>query len=338
MFTITLSIAAMTKKFTLLLLLSSLIFTFTSCETEVDIDAEWKEITIVYGLLNQLDTAHYLRINKAFLGGNALQIAKIEDSSSYKNALEVTLEGWSLNEKVLTIPFDTASVHNKDSGIFYNPYMMVYKGLGELNPDLQYRLFVKNTVSGHEVTSKTNLIKNFVIKKPVAGGRLTLFRGFNTAYGWTNGVNARRYEPRLRFHFWEIPTGTQDTIPRYIDWMLSSVKSNNLLGEGEIEISFSNDGFYEFVRNNVSENFEGKRLCGEVDFIVSAGGDEYSTYMDVNGPSYSLVQDRPEYTNVENGLGLLSSRYNILRTKRLDPRAEDEIIDLEVNFVKNINL
>ncbi len=338
MFTITLSIAAMTKKFTLLLLLSSLIFTFTSCETEVDIDAEWKEITIVYGLLNQLDTAHYLRINKAFLGGNALQIAKIEDSSSYKNALEVTLEGWRLNEKVLTIPFDTASVYNKDSGMWYNPYMMVYKGLGELDTDLQYRLFIKNTVSGHEVTSKTSLIKNFVIKKPVAGGRLTLFRNFNTAFGWTNGVNARRYEPRLRFHFWEIPAGTQDTIPRHIDWMLSSVKSNNLLGEGEIEISFSNDGFYEFVRNGVSENFDGKRLCGEVDFIVSAGGDEYSTYMDVNGPSYSLVQDRPEYTNVDNGLGLLSSRYNILRTKRLDPRAEDEIIDLDVNFVKNINL
>jgi hypothetical protein len=338
MSTISLTIAAMTKKLTLLLLLSFLIFTFNSCETEVDIDADWKEITVVYGLLNQLDTAHYFRINKAYLGGNALQIAKIEDSSSYRNALEVTLEGWNQSAKVQTIPFDTASVYNKDSGIFYNPYMMVYKGLGALNPDLQYRLFIKNTVSGHEVTSKTNLIKNFVIKKPVAGGRLTLFRNFNTAFGWTNGVNARRYEPRVRFHYWEIPLGTQDTIPKYLDWALSSVKSNNLAGEGEIEISFSNDGFYEFVRNAVSKNFEGKRLCGEVDFIVSAGGDEYSTYMDVNGPSYSLVQDRPEYTNIDNGLGLLSSRYNIHRVKRLDPRAEDEIIALDVKFVKNINL
>lgn len=328
----------MTKKITLILLLTAMIFSFTSCETEVDIDADWEEITIVYGLLNQLDTAHYFRINKAFLGGNALQIAKIEDSSSYKNGLEVTLEGWNLNEKVQTIFFDTASFSNKDTGMWYNPYMVVYKGVGQLNPDLQYRLFVKNTTTGHEITSKTNLIKNYAVVKPVAGGRLTLFRGFSTPFEWTNGVNARRYEPQVRFHFWEVPTGTQDTIPKFIDWALSSVKSNNLDGLGEIEISFSNDGFYEFVKNTLNDNFDGRRLCGEVDFIISAGGDEYSTYMDVNGPSYSLVQDRPEYTNVENGLGLLSTRYSILRVKRLDPRAEDEIIALDVKFVKNINL
>ncbi|MBE0639531.1 MAG: DUF4249 family protein [Bacteroidales bacterium] len=328
----------MTKKITLLLLLPVILFTFYSCETEVDIDTDWKEITIVYGLLNQLDTAHYFRINKAFLGGNALQMAKIEDSSSYRNALEVKLEGWDLNSVVQTIFFDTSTFNNKDTGIFYNPYMVIYKGVGQLNPELQYRLFVKNTISGHEVTSKTNLVRNFIIKKPVAGGRLTLFRGFNTAFGWTNGVNARRYEPQVRFHFWEVPAGTQDTIPRYIDWALTTVNSNNLQGEGEIEISFSNDGFYDFVKSKLTDNFDGRRLCGEVDFIISAGGDEYDTYMKVNGPSYSLVQDRPEYTNVENGLGLFSSRYSIFRVKRLDPRAEDEIILLDVKFVKNPQL
>lgn len=328
----------MTKKFTFLLLISSLFFGLTSCETEVDLDTDWKEITVVYGLLNQLDTTHYFRINKAFLGGNALQMAKIEDSSSYRNALEVKLEGWDLNSAVQTINFDTATISNKDTGMWYNPYMVVYKGVGQLNPELQYRLFIKNTVSGHEVTSKTNLIKNFAIKKPVAGGRLTLFRDFSTAFGWTNGVNARRYEPVVRFHFWEVPTGTQDTIPRYIDFVLSSINSNNLEGQGEIEISFSNDGFYEFIKNKLTDDFDGRRLCGEVDFIVSAGGDEYDTYMTVNGPSYSLVQDRPEYSNVENGLGLFSSRYSIFRVKRLDPRAEDEIILLDVKFVENPQL
>ena len=57
---------------------------FTSCETDIDVTAEWKDITVAYGILNQNDTAHYLKINKAFLGdGNSLVYAQNADSSSY---------------------------------------------------------------------------------------------------------------------------------------------------------------------------------------------------------------------------------------------------------------
>jgi hypothetical protein len=50
------------------------------------------------------------------------------------------------------------------------------------------------------------------------------------------------------------------------------------------------------------------------------------------------VQDKPEYTNITNGYGLISSRHTVLREKRLDVRAENEIIALEVKFVTNPNL
>lgn len=329
----------MTKRFTLLLLIPAIVFTLLSCETEVDLNAEWEEITIVYGLLNQSDTTHYFRINKAFLGDDAMQIAKIEDSSSYKNALAVRLEGWNTTQAVQTINFDTITISNKDTGMWYNPYMQVYTGTGTLNPDLQYRLYITNTITGHEVSGITRLIKTFSIKKPPAGGRLTLFRGFNTPFAWANGVNARRYEPLIRFHYFEVPSGSQDTIPKYLDYVLTTVNSDNLNGTGDIEVSFSNDAFYSFIQNKLTgSSFEGKRLCGTVDFIVSAGGDEYETYLRVNGPSSSIVQDKPEYTNITNGYGLISSRHTVLREKRLDVRAENEIIALEVKFVTNPNL
>ena len=32
--------------------------------------------------------------------------------------------------------------------------------------------------------------------------------------------------------------------------------------------------------------------------------------MEVNDASSSIVQERPEYTNIENGIGIFSSRYN----------------------------
>lgn len=320
-----------------LLFVSSLFF--TACETDIDINAEWKEITIVYGLLNQSEQEHYFRINKAFLGGNALEVAQIADSSSYNGGLDVVLQGSQNGEVVQTIVLDTTTIGDKDTGMFYNPYMLVYKGTGTLNQDYLYTLKITNPKSGKEISASTRLIEAFVISKPPSGGKATFLRDFTTEFTWGNAVNAKRYEPVLRFHYFEVPSGTTDTIPKYIDWALPSQFADDISGNGSQEIDISNNGFYDFIKNNVKPaSYAGNRLCGTVDFIVTAGGEEYDTYLRVNGPSYSLVQDRPEYTNVENGFGLMSSRYTVSKNRRLHPFAEDEILLLGVGFVYNPNL
>lgn len=328
------------KKPLLLSLIVSILFMFPACETDVDVNAEWEEITIVYGLLSQNEQEHYFRINKAYLGGNALEVAQIEDSSSYNGALQVTLQGLNLsNEVVQTIPFDTTTTSNKDTGIFYNPYMLVYEGAGELDPDLYYKLNVKNTVSGKEVSASTRLIENFNISQPPSGGKATFRKDFTTEFSWGNAVYAKRYEPMIRFHYYEIASGTSDTVAKYIDWVLSTQTADDISGEGSQELNVSNNGFYDFIANNVKPaEFNGIRLCGSVDFIVTAGGEEYDTYLRVNGPSYSLVQDRPEYTNIDNGFGLMSSRYTTYKNRRLHPDCEDEIILLDIGFVTNPGL
>ena len=38
---------------------------FQACKTDFDINAPWKESAIVYGILNQNDTIHYIKVNKA---------------------------------------------------------------------------------------------------------------------------------------------------------------------------------------------------------------------------------------------------------------------------------
>lgn len=82
----------MKKRYVFLFFLASLI---AACSTDFNINAGWQEITVVYGLLNQKETTHYIKINKAFLGeGNALTMAQMEDSSSYYNNLEVKVEEW----------------------------------------------------------------------------------------------------------------------------------------------------------------------------------------------------------------------------------------------------
>jgi hypothetical protein len=320
----------------LLASLLSLILFFNACETDFDIDADWKEITIVYGLLDQRDTAHYFRINKAFLGGNALEVAKIEDSSSYKNALEVVLEGWDGSTLKQSVNFDTTTISNKDTGVWYNPYMVIYKGNALIDDRYEYRLFIKNTVTGKEIYSETKIVQDFSIVRPNAGGKASFNRGYTAKFSWKNAVNAARYEPNVRFNYFEVPYGTTDTIPKYIDWPQGTQFANNTQGSGEVEIFLSGDAFYDNLDRKLDKSFVGHRLAGTVDYFVAAAGVEYDTYLNVNGPSTSLVQDRPEYTNIENGIGLFSSRYQKERNLQLNPLTEQEIINMQdLSFVKS---
>ena len=81
------------RYFKLLLILLAGFIVVTSCNNKLNVNAPWQDITIVYGLLSQNDSVQYLRITKAFLGeGDALHFAKIPDSSTYPNKLDVWME------------------------------------------------------------------------------------------------------------------------------------------------------------------------------------------------------------------------------------------------------
>ena len=70
------------KTLRFLFMLSLPVFFLEACEEDFDITASYKDVTVVYGLLDLGDDTTYLRINKAFLGdGNALLMAQVEDSS-----------------------------------------------------------------------------------------------------------------------------------------------------------------------------------------------------------------------------------------------------------------
>src|SRR6266567_785673 len=91
------------------------------CSTDLNVMDDYKETAIVYGLLNQNDTAQYIKINKAFLGpGNALQIAQVFDSISYQHQLTVQLQevdpiGKNVLKTILLIPDSSIA---KPAGIF----------------------------------------------------------------------------------------------------------------------------------------------------------------------------------------------------------------------------
>jgi len=45
---------------------------------------------------------------------------------------------------------------------------------------------------------------------------------------------------------------------------------------------------------------------------MTVGTQELQTYINVNQPYSSIVQERPSYSNINNGIGLFSSRFTYL--------------------------
>lgn len=326
---------------------SVLLSLFTSCETDFDLTADWKDITIVYGLMSQNDSVHYFKINKAFLGeGNAYTYAQIADSSSYGNSIEVTVTETGKNGSVRNFTCDTTTIYDKEPGIFYYPDQVVYKTAFKVpsnlnDQDYTYALKVRNKNTGKIVSAETQLVKDFVIETPRPGQlSIDFISESNQKVKWISAQDGKRYNVVIRFWFDEVKN-LYDTTQRYIDWDLTSIKSSGLNGGESMEILYDPLNFYPVCKNQVPynddrENSVTSRLVDRAEFRISVAGDDLNTYMEVNEPSTGIVQDKPDYTNITNGKGLFSCRYTKSASISIGTRTEERLIDEDIKFVNKL--
>ena len=158
----------MKKLFLSLSLLASLAF-FNACTTDVDLYADYKDITVIYGLLNATMDTNYVRINRAFSGSNdthinANEVALIADSCNYPGKLKAYIVEYKTGYGNQYLPtgdtlmLDTMTIRDKEEGIFYAPYQKVYyttdkeKFANNIeNSKYKYKLFVfkgNDTITG----------------------------------------------------------------------------------------------------------------------------------------------------------------------------------------------
>ncbi|NNF01582.1 MAG: hypothetical protein HKN22_02770, partial [Bacteroidia bacterium] len=142
----------------------------SACETDFDVLAPYEERMVVYGLLNASENVQYIRIDKAYLGeGDALLFAQEPDSIYYGNILRVKMEQWKNSVLVdsMILLYDTSKV--KDPGTFANRPNVLYRtGPNDtvIDVDSEYRLSVRNTVTGYTVTSETPIVGHVSSQNP----------------------------------------------------------------------------------------------------------------------------------------------------------------------------
>ena len=299
---------------------------FLSCSKDFEINDEYKDITIVYGLINSSDSLNYIRIEKAFLtDGDIYQAAQIPDSNLYPNKLEVKLYDGD-GDRVVT--FDTITIYNKSEGVFYAPVMQVYYAVtkGLLNEEDIYTLTIKNPKTGVEQFAKTKLIDGRSVKIDYPNFKIDFTK--NRDVEFTSKKDIRLYQVNIRFHYDEINIHTNDTSHLYVDWLQGPIKSQYLNGGEELESPYSGQGFYDNLSNELSGT-DIIRHVGQIEIILSMADDIFNTYMDINKPSASLVVDRPAFSNIDNGYGIFASRSKKIKNTTLSGPSQAKLIKIE---------
>ncbi len=343
------------KKLSIIFSLFAILWGFSSCDNEVSTIADWEEITIVYGLLNQNDSISYIKITKAYLGeGNAMTFAQVRDSSEYDNKLDVRIEEYNNGNFVKEFVFDTTTIYNKDEGAFYAPVQTVYSAVTHnmLSDDNTYKLIIHNPKTGKTMTSETPIVdSDFTIHKPVINNatRPTINikdNEFPMAVEVYSAVNGKRYGVYMTFNYKEVFEGDTTAYPKSIVWKSFPVrKAPDIEGGDILEFDFINHSFWVWLTENVpyadeeKETSVAERYAETVVFTFEVAEDQFNTYMEVNEPTTSIVQDRPEYSNIENGTGLFSARYSKDRTFYLSEVSSNWLWNnyYELKFVNPVN-
>ena len=308
------------KKYLFITFIISAAFIFSGCDNSLDINGKYIEKKVVWGLLDAgLDT-NYLRINKSFLDENssAYYLASDPDNLYYaKDDLEVYLEEWKFGTfiKRLDVQYvdgDSLGII-KEEGVFASSPNILYRIISELDTFATYKLFIVENATSDTITSETNLVHSFYAFYPTKTGlHIDYTDTSKITYMCHTAVNGKLYELWLHFNYWEINIASGDSVMKTIKWQIfENIESDNINGSGNISYSLSRNSFFNFLLSEIESDPNVNRIFSSLDFYWYAGGIEiYDQYLNILanlGINEEYIS--PEYTNINGGLGLFSSRY-----------------------------
>jgi hypothetical protein len=324
------------KKF---LFASLALLAFFGCSNDFKLTDDWKDIPIVYGFLDLKDTAHYIRLEKAFLDPvtSALVIAKIADSLYYTNAT-VFLEKENGTRFPLTRVDGNFDGHPRDTGIFAQNPNYLYKikqSALNLQAGKTIKLIVERGDNLPPVTAQTVILGEIELKKPT---KLTptgvLFKaGELFAFSWNVPIEASIFDLSATIRVVERNKLTSMQTTRTLFWPIDQNirrKVSDLPGTIGHKIAGAN--FFKFLQENLSPDPTIDRFITNtgIDFRVDGGGLEINQYNDVLDANLGIsgAELLPIFTNLSEGYGLFTSRgFTIEPGFGIHPVTRDSLIN-----------
>lgn len=297
----------MKKIYPILLILFCAIL--SGCDNELTINAEYEEKMVVYGLLDFSQPEQFIKINKAYLStqNSAYVDAQIADSL-YLDSVHAKLVDNFGNEIVLT----RTNIANKEDGVFTNEVNTFYTTNQPLNPNNSYTIVVTNPINNNIVSAQTNLVQNAFFRFPFVNNssKWILNPNGKTRFEFTPGKNGILYDLKVRFNYQEInKADTNIKTDKFVDWFIFKDRVlDNALGNANVTQVIESSLFYEFLNVSIQEDTSVNRRAIDAGLYIYGGGTEINNYISVSKPSIGIVQKQSDYSNVNNGIGIFSSR------------------------------
>ena len=326
----------MKKLFYSLSLLAVMAF-FNACTTDVELYADYKDIPVIYGLLDASQDTNFIRINRAFSGSNdhpinASEVALIADSSTYPGKLTAYIAeykavfGGNYTPTGDTMWLDTITIHDKEGGVFYSPSQKAYfspdKWIFDNNSSTsKYRYKLVVFKENDTVTAETGLVGGQEFKILTTSLHFSANPSDNTKkVKFTYADNAVFYDVQMVFYYKESLNGGP-LVDKQVSFSTGAINIDNLGTENQsLYITYLENTLFNALTEaigadtvlypahpNVVRYFDDLH---PMKILISAGGDELYNYIQVNSQS-GFSQTVPDYTNINGGYGVFSSRVHL---------------------------
>lgn len=271
-------------------------------------------------------------------------------------------------EIVLTETVVTTASGNFDSN------QRIWQTTDKLYTTGNYKLTIKNISTGTEITSQTVMVDSvrsygsmpfvwipnpsptvaypthcngYVLDSPPGTGtprsRYVDYSNltFTPKIKFKSVANAKLYSVVMRFHYIDSLQGGGG-VRNYVDFNFPTQKSPTLAGGEAMEVSFNCPEFYSNLAREIPKKTTGTvlfRTSHYIEYIITAGNDDLNTFLQVNQPSNSIAQDKPNYSNINGGVGIFGSCSRSIISKDLLDDFINQISDnpatQSLNFRKN---
>jgi len=302
----------------------SLLLLVTACSTDFDVEAPWKDVPVVYGLLSRQDTAHYIRVEKAFLepGGDATKIAQITDSLYYSEKVQVHLQRLS-NNQIFTLKRVNGAQEGypRKDGVFAKEPSILYKIRAaelQLKEGEKIRLLINRGEGQAPATAETTILGDIKPRELNPPSPINLGYDRVVNFAWDAAPAAKLFDLRLILHYREsVPGNTNEFVNKTLTWVLTDAltRSDNSMSN---RVSYDTKGeeFYKFLQANLTPVSDRTRIFDSIDILITGVGEELleSLRLSQANTGITSAQTIPVYTNLSEGRGVFSSKATAART------------------------
>lgn len=280
-----------------------------SCTTKFDLYIYSGDDTIIYAILEVNADTNYISVTKSSLENDYYYLP--ED-------IEVSLAGQFEGENdidTIRLPFIEKIINGHPKNFYYTTR--------NLKKNQEYTIIVFRKADGETITSTAKTICDISIYRPSALFGINFQSDVVNQVQWVGinhdnapYVNAGFFSLTGYFHYRELMPSSTDTVYRSMQWTIGAGTANQLQNTSYHFYStyYTPSRFFfllendEYLKNNSPYGVQ--RWLEPFEFRLEVYGEELYEYFIANN-SPSVIPEIPNYSNVDNGIGLVSSRTTV---------------------------